>query len=166
MPNTCPRCNREYPDNVVVCVGCGVDMITGQSLVTRVEDDNEVPVKGLAEEVELTPARCIMLKVGRYLPGLFFPGPLLLALVAMVVAIGLAGLASFIFALGALMGGVVIAGIALIVYAQGIALLLAGRVMLLPDALVELDATRWGIFFLLVFGPLLLIFSIIVVLAG
>ena len=57
--------------------------------------------------------------------------------------------------------GLMIAGAGLIVYAQGIAMVLSAEFSLLPDAMLEFDTNRWCVFIVLIPIPFVIMFAMI-----
>ncbi len=144
----CWKCGEAYPEEVLICVECGIDLRSGDEI--KADDDPEEP---------LTPLQKVAAFIGKLAPGLFRPalaiasvGVMAIGLFVMAFAISMAVLIPVgAFAIGA--GGV-------IVYAHGIAWILAGECGFLSSTLVELDGKRWALFFVILWAPIGVVFAI------
>jgi len=110
------------------------------------------PESSKDEEAHSLPVRCLLF-VGYYIPGLFRPKALILSIICTVLGFGILGLAMFIALLGGLLSAFVIGGFGLICYSQALAMLLHGEVVMLSEALSELNAWQWLLFILLLVAP-------------
>lgn len=54
-----------------------------------------------------------------------------------------------------------IAGAGLIVYAQGVAMILSAEFSMLPDAMLEFDGNRWCVFIVLIPIPFVIMFALL-----
>lgn len=169
--HTCPQCETEYEEEVCICVPCGIDLRTGQSLVTEVrEQDEEGPDEEPERETEEPEEEELWLRmartIGQFVPGLFRP-----IVVACVLGVALLDcvivyFAMLVFALGAMFAGITMASVALVLYAQAVAWLLTARVELLTDALCEMDQLHIMMFLVAVFGPFMVLFVVMGLTAG
>ena len=141
-PQCCPSCQKLLDPGVIVCVRCGFNLKTKQKMETVIHIDDGSP---------------IWLKFLRYvydiMPGLFRPLIVLSFLVCIALAITLVFLGLMVIAMGVFFSGIAICSGALMVYAQGVALLLAGEFQLLKSALVDFKEKQMWVFVLMVFGP-------------
>jgi len=145
----CWKCGEAYPEEVLICVECGIDLRSGDEIKTG--DDTEEP---------LTPLQKVAAFIGKLMPGLFRPvlalssvGVMAIGLFVMAFAIGMARLVPLgCFAIGA--GGV-------IVYAHGISWILGGECGYLSSTLAELDAGRWVLFFVILWAPTVAVFAVL-----
>jgi hypothetical protein len=145
--HVCWKCGEAYPEEVLICVKCGIDLRSGDEIKTY--EDSEEP---------LTPLQKGAAFIGSLMPGLFRP---ILAMVSVaVMAIGL-----FVMALSVGMSGLVplssisIGAAGLIVYAHGISWLLGGECGFLSSTLAELDARRWVLFFVILWAPIVAVLA-------
>ncbi|MBI2194834.1 MAG: hypothetical protein HYU36_22870 [Planctomycetes bacterium] len=159
----CPKCGRRYPPGVVICVPCGINLVTGEELRTQVpdlekaeerngEECSESDASGESEEQPqpLSPPMRVLECIGSALPGLFRPVVLLAAFVLLVVSAGLMGLGAVVIAFGAILSGISIAAMGLLAYAQAAVCLITGEIWLIHDALAEFESRAWTllVFFL------------------
>lgn len=138
----CWKCGEAYPEEVVICVECGIDLRSGDEI--KAGDDPEEP---------LTPLQKCAVFIGKLMPGLFRPalamasvGVMVIGLFVMAFAISMAVLIS--------LGAFAIGGAGVIVYAHGISWLLGGEFGFLSSTLAELDAKRWVLFFVILWAPI------------
>ena len=143
----CWKCGEAYPEEVLICVECGIDLRSGDEIKT--DEGAEEP---------LTPLQKGAAFIGNLVPGLFRP---ILAMVSFaVMAIGL-----FVMALSLGMSGLVplssisIGAAGVIVYAHGISWILGGECGFLSSVLVEFDARRWVLFFVILCAPLVAVLA-------
>jgi len=118
-------------------------------MATRLEREvveEEEPSPGWAERT--------ILVVGDWFPGLFRPLVLLAAVLAVLIGLGVMGLALFLLALGAVISAFPVGGMGLIIYAHGVAFLLTGQVALLHDSLADMESKKWTPFILLGLAPM------------
>jgi hypothetical protein len=150
----CWKCGEAYPEEVLICVECGIDLRSGDEI--KAGDDPEEP---------LTPLQKVGVFIGSLMPGLFRPA-LLMSSVG-VMAIGLLVMA---FAIGmtrlVLLGSFAIGGSGVIVYAHGISWLLVGDFGFLSSTLAELDGKRWVLFFVILWAPLAVVLVMVKFVVG
>ena len=145
----CWKCGEAYPEEVLICVECGIDLRTGDEIKTG--EDAEEP---------LTPLQKGAAFIGKLMPGLFRP---ILAMSSVgVMAIGLLVMA-FAIAMARLvpLGAFAIGGAGVIVYAHGISWILAGDFGFLSGALAELDGKRWVLFFVILWVPIAVVLAMV-----
>ena len=151
MPQTCPKCGTDYADDTVICVPCGIDLRTGQSIPVdaatspeRESEDEDAPSVGL---------RALQV-VGDFLPGLFRPALIIAALLVGCAGLGILGLGWILFTqVGALLAAVAVMAAGLVVYAQAIAWVLSGSFCQLNSALVDFEGKHWMLFFIILSLP-------------
>jgi hypothetical protein len=143
----CWKCRRDYPPETKVCVGCGVNLETGELLKpepTWEEIEEEHAPKTVGEWL------------GCYIPGLYRP-LLILGCVAMaLVALVLWGLSLVLLSQGVAITSVVVGAVGMIAWGQGVVFLLAGRFCILHDGLADLRGPQWQLLAFLVLLPLVL----------
>ena len=158
----CPMCGEPLAEEAVMCIACGTHLLTGRQIATRHEADEPEPsVKKDEEEAEPTLADRICMGIGLFAPGLFKPGILIVAALLAIVGFAIIVLSIVILKLGAGFAGLMIAGAGLILYAQGVAIILSGEFSMLPDAMLEFDTNRWCVFIVLIPIPFVIMFSLI-----
>ncbi len=150
MPRTCPHCGTDYADDTVICVPCGIDLRTGEELQTEAD-----PVRGPS-----APRQTLQF-VGDLMPGLFRPVVLLPAILVACLGLGILVFGWILFASGIAITAVFVMAGGLIVYAHGIAWVLAGGFMLLQDALVDFEGKHWAVFFAFVSLPFIAFFTLL-----
>jgi hypothetical protein len=99
------------------------------------------------------------------MPGIFRPLIIFAFIMCIVLMSVLVWIGLVVIGLGAFLSGIAICSAALMVYAQGVALLLSGEIQALKSALVDFTERQMFAFVLMVFGPCLMI-VIIMVLIG
>ncbi len=141
-PQACPNCQFLLEPGVVVCIKCGFNLKTKQKMETVIHIDDGSPawVKFLRY-------------VNDIMPGIFRPLIVLSFLLCIAAAFFLAILGLMIIGMGVFLSGIFVCSGALMVYAQGVALLLAGEFQLIKSALVDFTERQMWIFMLMVFGP-------------
>ncbi len=143
----CPECRDLLEPGVVVCVRCGYNLAAGRKMETSIHVDDPTPV---------------WLKLLRLvydvMPGLFRPLLVLSFLASIVLAVVLAYLGLFVLFCGAFLAGIGICSAALMVYAQGVTLLLAGEFQLMKSAMADFTEVQMWVFGIVVFGPCALLF--------
>ncbi len=149
---TCPRCSGVYPQDVVVCVRCGIDLRTGQPLPTA-QDAPDEPDEAPPPWWRLGPAY-----FAACFPGLLRPTVLIGAMLAgvlglVVILLGLMLILGFMVVLS---GSFVAAG-GLVIWAQGAAWIVQGEYGMLHDQLADFDGVQWNLFLLLVAAPIVLL---------
>ncbi len=142
----CWRCGTEYGPDTVICVRCGIDLLTGEEIHADA-DEQERPA---------APMRALLF-VGELVPGLFRPALLIVSLLTACVGLAVMRFALLFLEWGAVLAVCAIGAGGLIIYAQAIALILNGSFCLLHDALAELDGKRWMLFFLLLSVPFVIL---------
>ena len=157
----CPICGERIAEETVMCIACGTHLLTGRQVVTRHEaDEPERPVEEDEEEPEPTLADRICMGIGLFAPGLFKPGILIVAALLAIVGFAIISLSIVILKLGAF-AGLMMAGAGLIVYAQGVAMVLSAEFSMLPDAMLEFDSNRWCVFVVLIPIPFVIMFALL-----
>ncbi|MCW8132153.1 MAG: hypothetical protein KIS92_17535 [Planctomycetota bacterium] len=149
----CWKCHADYPAETVVCVRCGVNLVTGADLAPK-EDAEDPGPRGLVEHIaDLT-------------PGLLRPVVWIPALLLALGGWGVIGLGVVLAQSGAVLSGLPVAALGLILYAQSVVWMITGQFWLLHSALVEFQGRHWTIFVLGVFGPGLALLLALKFLAG
>ncbi|HBC85474.1 MAG TPA: hypothetical protein DCZ94_00825 [Lentisphaeria bacterium] len=147
-PQACPECQQLLEPGVVVCIKCGFNLQTKQKMETVIHIDDPTP---------------IWLKFLRFMydlmPGLFRPLIIFSFLACIALAIFLMFMGLMVISMGVFLSGIFICAGALMVYAQGVAFLLAGEFQILKSALVDFTERQTWVFVLLVFGPCGLLLS-------
>jgi hypothetical protein len=154
----CPVCETDYAPGVLVCMDCGVNLVTGQQYAMSVEHAQRRAREWQEEDERSRPQpgrsmRTAMF-VAEYFPGLFRPLVLVSAIALAVVGLGIA-----VFGLVMLMGFLLIleGGMAItlgsLAYGQAIALILMGEFEGLVGAMVDFDGIHWAIWFMLLMAP-------------
>ena len=138
----CWKCGTWYAPDIVMCVSCGVNLETGREIQAGADEDEEPP-RTLR----------VMAFIADWTPGLLRPAVLVLSIVLALLGFAVMGLCVFVLALGAVFGAVAIGAVGLIMYAQAVAWMLVGRIVLLQDALLDLESKKWSLFFALIFAP-------------
>ena len=144
----CPRCKAACEAGARICVGCGLNLQTGEELRVTVDEPETEP-----ESVERGPNPALQF-VALWFPGLFRPWLLVCMAVVCVLALGAAAMAAFFFALGAIFVTIMAGAVAFILYGQALGWLLTGEMQILTECLVEFNAGRWLVFFALLVGPM------------
>jgi len=158
----CPMCGKRIDEDTVMCIACGTHLVTGRQVVTRHEADQpKPPPEEDEEEAEPTLGDRICMAIGVFAPGLFKPGILIVAALLAIVGFAIIVLSIVILKLGAGFAGLMIAGAGLILYAQGVAIILSGEFSMLPDAMLEFDTNRWCVFIVLIPVPFVIMFALI-----
>jgi hypothetical protein len=143
----------------VICVNCGLNLKTGALVATRAGEEAP-PEVGDDEDEEAPPSapmRAVMV-VAEYLPGLLRPLVLIASAIVGVVGLGILVFGLALFGMGALISAFAVAAAGVVVYAHGVAWLIDGEVGWLPEVLVDFEGGRWPLFFVLVLGPLVVLF--------
>ncbi len=124
-------------------------MLPSPDLDDEPDDDGEAEA-----EVRPSKRRVAAAWIAAYMPGLFRPVLLLVAIFFAAAGLGLVvmGIVLLLGFMVVLEGGVCIA-LGSLAYAQGLALILMGEYMSLVDALVEFDSIHWTIWFVCLLLP-------------
>ncbi|KAF0241040.1 MAG: hypothetical protein FD180_4650 [Planctomycetota bacterium] len=141
----CPQCGASWPAGTVLCVRCGMNLLTGE----RTAPPPASPT--LEEEPETRLERF----AGRF-PGLFRPKTLVLSLIVLAMAACCFVLCIVLLSMGVVMTAATAGGVGLILYAQAVAWILTGEIQLLVEAMTEFDGPRWNAFILALIIPLTL----------
>lgn len=165
MARRCCVCETDYPSDVLICVECGINLLTGEQYTLSVERISEHAAERAGSEkssFRATPTRFLLVWSGENLPGLFRPLVLLCALLLAaiglsIVVLGIVLLMGFMVVMG---GGACMA-LGSLAYAQALAFIISGEFETLVTALVDFDGTHWTVFFSLLMAPgaVLLIFA-------
>ena len=147
----CPNCQNLLDPGTAVCIRCGYNLETGERLETQIHKVDETPA---------------WLKFLRFMydlmPGLFRPLMIIAFILCLLLSIILAWLGLVVLGFGIVFSGIAICSASLIVYAQGVAFLLAGEFQILKSALVDFTERQMTAFIVLVFGPCALIVLVMV----
>jgi len=146
----CWRCGTEYAADTVICVRCGIDLRTGETVGTDADEEEKAPA----------PMRALLF-IGELVPGLFRPVLLIVALLTAGVGLGVMWFSLLFLSWGGVLTACAVGAGGLIIYAQAVALVLNGSFCLLHEALAELDGRRWLLFFLLLSVPFVILFTVI-----
>lgn len=149
----CWKCHTDYPAETVVCVRCGVNLVTGEDLASKSEPEDPGP-QGFVEHIaDLAP--------GLLRPIVWIPSLLLAAGGWGVIAVG-----GMLIQSGVILSGVPVAALGLIMYAQAVVWMITGQFWLMHTALVEFHGRHWTIFAVAVFGPGVVFIVALKLLAG
>ncbi len=146
MPRTCPECHRSYSDDVKLCPPCGIDLLTGRHLSTRIATPM---IASRDEEAGPKPWWYFLAYIPAMFPGLKKPVVWVVSFLFTVVALVLMGLGLGLALAGAVLGGGMVCGMGLLAYAQALAWMIVGEMKMLPELLMDFDSVRWGCFFLI-----------------
>jgi len=149
----CWKCRGEYPPETVICVRCGVNLVSGEDLNKSEEEEEPKPEGLMGHIADLT-------------PGLLRPIVWIPALLLAVAGWGIIGLGMMLIQSGIVFSGFPVAALGLIMYAQAVVWLITGQFWLLHTALVEFQSRHWSIFVLAVFGPGVVLIVLLKLLAG
>jgi len=138
----CWRCRTNYPPETVVCVRCGVNLVTGEEIA---QPEAEAP--------PLTGMEKVHALIADLMPGLLRPRVWVPVILLCVVALGVLGLGWLMFTWGAALTAIAIMAAGFIIYAQAMVWLMTGQFWFMTSALAEFQSQHWPIFFLLTFGP-------------
>lgn len=147
----CPRCQHLLDPGIVVCMKCGFNIKTGEQLETRIHihDDTQWWLKFLRFVYDI-------------MPGIFRPLVIISFVMCIILMVVLVWIGLLVMGFGAILSGIAICSVALMVYAQGVAFLLAGEIQALKSALVDFTGRQMYAFVLIVFGPCFMILVIMV----
>jgi hypothetical protein len=145
----CPRCNAPLDPGAVLCHRCGTNLRTGRSPAEIGPEESAADLEEprpsvLVEAVEY---------IGAYLPGLFRPWLLIRTILWSVAGIAAMGFCVFLVVLGAVIEACMVGGFGLILYAQGLAILIQGEAGLLHEILADMKSGQWLVFLALLFVP-------------
>lgn len=144
----CPNCSADMGDGSVICVDCGYNSETGDSMRTIISEESE--------ELPLW-HRCLNM-VADTVPGLFKPTILLAAILCFGVSQLLIAFGLFLMlGLQVVLSGTVLTAFGLMIYAQSISLMLSGTFERMSQAMTDFESVHWWIFMTFVFGPFLAI---------
>ena len=150
----CWRCRTHYPADTLVCVRCGVNLLTGED-IAKPDESAEVPLTGAAKLHALA---------ADLMPGLLRPRIWAPVIALFAVAVGVA-LLGWNFMMGAPLSAISIMAVGFILYAQAVVWLMTGQFWLLHAALAEFQSRHWPIFLLLTFGPGVILLTLVKLLA-
>lgn len=151
-PSFCPNCDFPLDRGVKLCVQCGYNLTTG----ARIETETE-------KEEDYYPAwHKALIYVAEVMPGLFRPLNLLLFLVSIFLALILEYIGLAMLAFGAFFACISICSFGLVIYAQGVILLLTDRLEFINQAFIDLEERQWTVFLIMVFTPCLVLFTLMV----
>jgi len=142
----CPQCGTSWPAGTVLCVRCGMNLLTGERTAPP-------PAPAALEE---EPETRLERFAGRF-PGLFRAKTLVLSLIVLAMAAGCFVLCVVLLSMGVVMTAATAGGVGLILYAQAVAWILTGEIQLLVEAMTEFDGPRWNAFILALIIPLTLV---------
>jgi hypothetical protein len=147
----CPRCQNLLEPGIFVCIKCGFNLGTGEQLETQIRKHDETPwwLKFLRFVYDV-------------MPGIFRPLIIVAFILCVILTFVLVWLGLLIMGLGAIFSGIAICSAALMVYAQGVAFLLADEIQALKSALVDFTERQMWAFVIMVFGPCAMILFIMV----
>ena len=147
----CPRCQHLLEPGMLICIKCGYNLKTGEQLETRIHVHDDTPwwLKFLRFVYDV-------------MPGIFRPLTIIAFVMCVILTFVLVWIGLLIMGFGAFLSGISICSVALMVYAQGVAFLLAGELQALKSALVDFTERQNYAFVLMVFGPCFLILLIMV----
>jgi len=139
----CWKCGTWYGPDIVMCVSCGVNLETGR----------EVPAGADEEPEGRTAFQRLLMFIADWMPGLLRPALTAASTVLALAGLGVIGFSVLIFFMGAVLAAAPMGAVGLIMYAQAVAWMLAGRLELLHDVLADLEGKKWSLFLALVFAP-------------
>ena len=151
----CPHCFCLLEENATLCIQCGYNIATDQCLESNIE-----------HEYDRYPLwRKALVKLYDLFPGLFKPLHVILFFVSIAIAFLLINLGLVMLTFGALLATIMICTFGVVVYAQGVVFLLSTRLEIMHQAFVDIEGGQWTIFLVMVFGPALAIFLLMIHLA-
>lgn len=153
----CPRCSAALDPSAIVCHRCGVNLETGLLPKEVAGQQGEDAAGGVPR---LEPARLVE-AVGEWLPGLFRPGLLILAILCSLAGFVAMGYCLALLAFGLPLAACMVGGLGLIVYGQGLAMLIQGETGLLHELLTDMDGKRWTLFLALLFAPFVILYFVL-----
>jgi streptogramin lyase len=136
---------------VVVCVKCGINLVTGKELAMALGQEQDEAPAGVGARV--------LGWLGDSLPGLFRPKIVVCAAVLAVVAAGLVALALVFVMLGGPISAFAVGALGLVAYAQALAWLINGEFALLSAAMTEFRGKDWSNFAFLTMLPIVVAFA-------
>ena len=148
----CPGCGWLLEPGEVLCVKCGLNLVTGEALKTETDPK--------AEELAPLPLR-ILSWLADIAPGLFMPMHLVLFVLCVLIALFLAFMSLIVLFSGAFFSGIAVGAGAMMVYAQGVAWLFCSSLLPLKAAMVEIEGDQWTAFMLVTLAPFLTLIFII-----
>ena len=134
----CWRCHANYGENIKICVKCGINLVTGQSLSSSIGGLPQGP-----EPIERRPW------LADTLPGLF-------VMKACVAGVSLAALGYFMLFYFTFMMSIPIVVVGAILTAQAISFLIVGELWLLHTAALEFRSKDWTTLLTLLLVPVTL----------
>ena len=151
----CPQCKQSYPWDTVLCVECGINLLSGEQMQYQVGSPNDVDDDNV---IEPSLRFQILQAVAYVAPGLFRPLVLITSIIAAALGLFITGFAVFVvIVFMAALGAFAIGAAGMGLYAHAIAWVLSGEIEILTAALADFDERQWTTFFLLLFAPGLLV---------
>jgi hypothetical protein len=142
VSQACRFCGQTYSDEVKICQACGVDLLTGMHLSTRVTGPR-MSSDSVDEDPADRPWWFFLLYIPAMFPGFKRPGVLLVSTILAVIGLAIMGMGLAFAAIGIVMAAFVICGIAVLAIAQAVAAMIVGETKLLPELLMDFDSNRW-----------------------
>jgi hypothetical protein len=148
----CPHCSQLLEENAKICIQCGYNIATKQCLKSKIEREyDRFPWwrKGLVRLYDV-------------FPGLFKPVHVILFIASVFIALLLINLGVLVLTFGALLATIMLCSFGVMVYAQGVVFMLSTRLEFMNEAFVEIEGIQWTIFLIMVFGPALGLFLLMI----
>jgi len=141
----CPSCGAPcFPDEII-CTQCGTNLRTGFKMEPPITSDDEIPPSAFHR---------FLYWLGGWFPGIFRPSCIFASIVLALLGLFVMGLCLVIMGMGAVISAFFIGGMGVIIYAQGVVLILVGEFMILHEALAEMENKKWTIFFVFITLPI------------
>jgi len=151
----CPYCDYPLEPNRIVCLNCGYNLETKQLINTEI-----------AGKEHLLPLwQRIFMFLIELLPGVFRPFNVILFLACALLALVVFYICVNIIACGMIMEGIAIGSLGLVIYSQGTVFLLSDTLQFINNALIEFNEKQWYAFIIMVFGPCIGVFILLIQLA-
>ena len=157
----CPGCGSPLAPDTVICLECGMNLKTGQSVRAQREPATPAAEEEAEEEEALTPAEKLCVLLGDWVPGIFRPSILIASIIVVLIGLGVMAGCVVLLAMRAVFLALILGAGGLIIYGQGLALLISGQFYLITDALAEFDGNKWCLFLILLLIPFGVIFAFI-----
>ncbi|NQT89059.1 hypothetical protein HQ560_19980 [bacterium] len=156
MSDICPSCHSSVSPNTVICLACGHNLKTGETLHTATTAE---PDDAVEEESPPTGKERFLMILGEWAPGLFRAKVVVAA--ALVALLGLAVMVfgAVLFAMGSVLAPMLVATGGAIVYTQGVVWIFDGEICLLNEALTNMDGKRLFALALCLAAPVLVLFA-------
>ncbi len=144
MSETCPSCKEPVTPSAVICLACGFNLKTGETLhtATTAEEPDDDEDDDVEEEVPLTGWERVLETLGAWVPGLFRPKVVVAAVLVAIVGLAVMALGATLFASGMVLAPLLVAVGGAVIFGQGVVWLFDGEICLLHDALTNLEGNQ------------------------